>query len=72
LRRALDQIQAVFARIEDAYFRERRSDIDMIGERILRNLMGMTPPGHEGVPKGAVVFATIFRLPTSRSLAARA
>jgi phosphotransferase system enzyme I (PtsI) len=57
LRRALDQIQAVFARIEDAYFRERRSDIDMIGERILRNLMGMTPPGHEGVPKGAVVFA---------------
>jgi phosphotransferase system enzyme I (PtsI) len=57
LRRALDQIQSVFARIEDAYFRERRSDIDMIGERILRNLMGMTPPGHEGVPKGAVVFA---------------
>jgi phosphotransferase system enzyme I (PtsI) len=57
LRRALDQIQAVFSRIEDAYFRERRSDIDMIGERILRNLLGMTPPGHEGVPKGAVVFA---------------
>ena len=57
LRRALDQIQSVFARIEDAYFRERRSDIDMIGERILRNLLGMTPPGHEGVPKGAVVFA---------------
>ncbi len=57
LRRALDQIQAVFASIEDPYFRERRSDIDMIGERILRNLLGMTPPGHEGVPKGAVVFA---------------
>jgi phosphotransferase system enzyme I (PtsI) len=57
LRRALDQIQAVFARIEDPYFRERRSDIDMIGERILRNLLGMTPPAHEGVPKGAVVFA---------------
>jgi phosphotransferase system enzyme I (PtsI) len=57
LRRALDQIQAVFARIEDPYFRERRSDVDTIGERILRNLMGMTPPAHEGVPKGAVVFA---------------
>jgi phosphotransferase system enzyme I (PtsI) len=57
LRRALDQIQVVFAAIEDPYFRERRSDIDMIGERILRNLLGMTPPGHEGVPKGAVVFA---------------
>ena len=57
LRRALDQIQVVFSSIEDPYFRERRSDIDMIGERILRNLLGMTPPGHEGVPKGAVVFA---------------
>jgi len=57
LRRALDQIQTVFASIEDPYFRERRSDIDMIGERILRNLLGMTPPGHEGVPKGAVLFA---------------
>ncbi len=57
LRRALDQIQVVFASIEDPYFRERRSDIDMIGERILRNLLGMTPPGHEGVPKGAVLFA---------------
>ena len=57
LRRALDQIQVVFASIEDPYFRERRSDVDMIGERILRNLLGMTTPGHEGVPKGAVVFA---------------
>ncbi|MGD0836681.1 MAG: phosphoenolpyruvate--protein phosphotransferase [Polyangia bacterium] len=57
LRRALDQIQLVFSSIEDPYFRERRSDIDMIGERILRNLMGMTPPGHEGIPKGAVVFS---------------
>jgi phosphoenolpyruvate-protein phosphotransferase (PTS system enzyme I) len=57
LRRALDQIQVVFSSIEDPYFRERRSDIDMIGDRILRNLLGMTPPGHEGVPKGAVVFA---------------
>jgi phosphotransferase system enzyme I (PtsI) len=56
LRRALDQIQVVFDRIEDPYFRERRSDIDMIGERILRNLLGMTPLGHEGIPKGAVVF----------------
>jgi phosphotransferase system enzyme I (PtsI) len=56
LRRALDQIQVVFDRIEDPYFRERRSDIDMIGERILRNLLGMSPLGHEGIPKGAVVF----------------
>lgn len=57
LRRALDQIQAVFSRIEDPYFRDRRSDVDMVGERLLRNLVGMTPPGQDQVPAGAVVFA---------------
>jgi phosphoenolpyruvate-protein phosphotransferase (PTS system enzyme I) len=57
LRKALDQIRAVFNRIEDPYFRERRSDVDMIGERILRNLVGMASPGQEEVPRGAVVFA---------------
>jgi phosphotransferase system enzyme I (PtsI) len=56
LRRAVDQIRAVFNRIEDPYFRERRSDVDMIGERILRNLVGMSAPGQD-VPRGAVVFA---------------
>jgi phosphotransferase system enzyme I (PtsI) len=60
LRKAVDQIKAVFSRIEDPYFRERRSDVDMIGERILRNLVGMTPPGQEQVPRGAVVFAHDF------------
>jgi phosphotransferase system enzyme I (PtsI) len=57
LRKAVDQIRAVFNKIEDPYFRERRSDVDMIGERILRNLVGMTPPGQDQVPNGAVVFA---------------
>ena len=56
LRRAVDQIRAVFNRIEDPYFRERRSDVDMIGERILRNLVGMSVPGQDA-PRGAVVFA---------------
>src|SRR4051794_22197260 len=57
LRKAVDQIRAVFNKIEDPYFRERRSDVDMIGERILRNLVGMVPPGQDEVPRGAVVFA---------------
>jgi phosphoenolpyruvate-protein phosphotransferase (PTS system enzyme I) len=57
LRRAVDQIRAVFNKIEDPYFRERRSDIDMIGERILRNLVGMSTPEQVEVPRGAVVFA---------------
>jgi phosphoenolpyruvate-protein phosphotransferase (PTS system enzyme I) len=55
--RALQQIQAVFSRIEDPYFRERRSDIDYVGELVLRNLVGVEPSGFEDVPRGAVVFA---------------
>ncbi len=57
LKQALEKIQAVFARIEDPYFRERRSDIDLVGEHILRNLVGMEASAHEKVPSGAVVFA---------------
>jgi phosphotransferase system enzyme I (PtsI) len=57
VRRALDQIQAVLSRIEDPYFRDRRSDVDMVGEYILRNLMGIEVSTHEAVPSGAVVFA---------------
>ncbi len=57
VRRALDQIQMVLGRVEDPYFRDRRSDVDMIGEYIIRNLMGIEVSAHESVPKGAVVFA---------------
>ncbi len=54
---AMGRMQAVFARIEDPYFRDRGSDIDMVGEQILRNLVGMEASAHEQVPSGAVVFA---------------
>jgi phosphotransferase system enzyme I (PtsI) len=57
VRRALEQIQAVLSRVEDPYFRDRRSDIEMVGEYILRNLMGIEVSGHETVPSGSVVFA---------------
>jgi phosphotransferase system enzyme I (PtsI) len=57
LRRALDQIQAVFSRIENPYFRDRRSDVDNVGEQILRNLVGVEASPNEAVPRGAVVFA---------------
>ena len=55
VRRALDQIQAVFDRIEDPYFRDRRSDIAMVGERLLRNLLGMVESvSPEDAPKGSI------------------
>jgi phosphotransferase system enzyme I (PtsI) len=58
VRKALDQIQAVFERIEDPYFRDRRSDFAYVGESLLRNLMGAdvsTEP--DEAPKGSVAVA---------------
>jgi phosphoenolpyruvate-protein phosphotransferase (PTS system enzyme I) len=48
LRKTVEHIRGVFDAIEDDYFRERRSDIEFVGERVLRNLLGrdiqITPP----------------------------
>jgi phosphotransferase system enzyme I (PtsI) len=40
LRQSVERIKAVFDAVEDDYFRERRSDVEFVGERVLRNLMG--------------------------------
>ena len=40
LRRAVDDIRGVFDSIEDPYLRERRSDVEFVFERVLRNLLG--------------------------------
>ena len=56
--KALEQIQAVFERIEDPYFRDRGSDIGLVGERLLRNLLGMVDSASpEDVPRGSVAVA---------------
>ena len=53
VRKALDQIQAVFERIEDPYFRDRRSDFAYVGENLLRNLMGQDASAEpEETPEG--------------------
>jgi phosphotransferase system enzyme I (PtsI) len=56
LRKAVDDIRGVFDAIEDDYFRERRSDIDFVGERVLRNLLGKET-GPIRPPPDAVVVA---------------
>ena len=48
VRKALDQIQAVFERIEDPYFRDRKSDVALVGERLLRNLVGVGDSASHG------------------------
>jgi phosphotransferase system enzyme I (PtsI) len=58
VRKALDQIQAVFGRIEDPYFRDRRSDFAVVGESLLRNLIGMDDSlAPEDAPRGSVAVA---------------
>lgn len=40
MKRVLHQFRQTFDSIEDEYLRERGSDIDLVGERILRNIRG--------------------------------
>ena len=57
LRRTVEELKAVFDSIEVDYFRERRSDIDFVGDRILRNLLGEQVDAVGVTPPGAVVVA---------------
>jgi phosphoenolpyruvate-protein phosphotransferase (PTS system enzyme I) len=56
LRKTVEAIKTIFDAIEDDYFRERRSDIDFVGDRILRNLLG-EEEGPVQPPPDAVVVA---------------
>ncbi|HEY6033801.1 MAG TPA: phosphoenolpyruvate--protein phosphotransferase, partial [Kofleriaceae bacterium] len=56
LRRAVDDIRGVFDSIEDPYLRERKSDVEFVFERVLRNLLGRAT-GPLAPPPDAVVVA---------------
>jgi phosphoenolpyruvate-protein phosphotransferase (PTS system enzyme I) len=56
LRKTVERIKGVFDSIADDYFRERRSDVDFVGERVLRNLMGRET-GPVQPPPDAIVVA---------------
>src|SRR5688572_29788053 len=55
LRRAVDDIAGVFDQIEDEYLRERRSDVEFVFERILRNLLGRDAGPLQPPPDAIVV-----------------
>jgi phosphotransferase system enzyme I (PtsI) len=56
LRKTVEEIKLVFDAIEEDYFRERRSDVDFVGDRILRNLLGVeAAPAMP--PAGSVIVA---------------
>jgi phosphotransferase system enzyme I (PtsI) len=57
LKRTLNRFREVFEAIEDEYLRERRSDIDSVGDRLLRNLMGVSQQALTGIDRKVVVVA---------------
>ena len=46
VRRVIDSIAAVFERMEDPYLRERGADVEAIGDRLLRTLLGLPEVAH--------------------------
>ncbi len=56
LRKAVDNIVSVFDAVEDEYLRERRSDVEFVFERVLRNLLGREA-GPLSPPPDAIVVA---------------
>lgn len=57
LKRVLKKFRQVFDSIEDEYLRDRRSDIDSVGERLLRNLMGKSQQSLAELDRKAIIVA---------------
>ncbi len=57
LNRVLRKLRRVFDKISDEYLRERRSDIDSIGDRILRNLLGEARESLADVKEQVIIVA---------------
>jgi len=57
LKRVLEQFRATFDAIEDEYLRDRGSDIDSVGERILRNLTGITVHSMDDIERPSIIVA---------------
>ncbi|MBN2361447.1 MAG: phosphoenolpyruvate--protein phosphotransferase [Deltaproteobacteria bacterium] len=55
LRMTLREVKSLLDDVADDYFRERRSDVDFVGDRILRNLTG--GGAEASAPEGSVVVA---------------
>jgi len=57
VKRAVRKIKNAFHEHADEYFKERRADVDYVGERIIKNLLGQAPDVDEAPPDGAVIVA---------------
>ena len=57
VKRAVRKIKNAFHEHADEYFKERRADVDYVGERVLKNLLGQAPDVDEQPPEGAIIVA---------------
>ncbi|MFY9401889.1 MAG: phosphoenolpyruvate--protein phosphotransferase [Candidatus Omnitrophota bacterium] len=53
----LKKYVSVFSKIEDEYLKERISDINDVGKRILRNILGKENKGLDGLKEKAIIVA---------------
>lgn len=57
VRRVCKRLKGQFENLEDEYFRERKSDLEFVADRLVRNLMGELVDLELEVPDGAIVVA---------------
>lgn len=57
VRRVARKLKHLFDNIPDEYFRERRSDVEYVADRIIRNLLGQVVDEQVEVPEQAIVVA---------------
>jgi phosphotransferase system enzyme I (PtsI) len=57
VKRAIRKIKGAFHEQADEYFKERRADIDFVGERVIKNLVGQPVDVDDLPPEGAIIVA---------------
>lgn len=57
LKDVLKQLKETFSNFDNEYFQERGNDIDQVGERILRNLMGHNDKAVRNIPPRSIVIS---------------
>jgi phosphotransferase system enzyme I (PtsI) len=57
VKRSARRIKSAFHQDADEYFKERRADVDFVGERLIKNLLGLAPDLEGAPPEGAIIVA---------------
>ncbi|HPC74330.1 MAG TPA: phosphoenolpyruvate--protein phosphotransferase [Syntrophales bacterium] len=57
LRKTLDKYKEVFSKVDDDYLRERMTDVEYVGQRILRNLVGEQGEAISGAGENVIIVA---------------